>query len=323
MNLALLRRHNGPVRLNSLQSREINLALQPMNQAKSSSASFLPAVAIVAVLTVAYWSSVQMLVRVWDTPDYSHGYLVPPFAAFLLWIRRDLFTMDNQGGTGVGAILVFAAALFFVAAGVLGFKLIGAFSLIPAVAGIILMMGGWSMLRWSWPAILFLVFMIPLPMSLETMATQPLRRVGTMASTYILQTMGLPAIAEGNVIQLTEQKIGVAEACSGLRMLMSSAALAFGLAFMINRPLWERALIVLSAIPIAIITNVIRIVVTGICYEYLNAETAEHFFHDLAGYFMMPIALGMLWLEMEILSRLTIERSASPTLLGPVAKPAR
>ncbi len=294
-----------------------------MKQAKPSSASFLPAVAIVAVLTVVYWSSMRMLLSYWDTPDYSHGYLVPPFAAFLLWVRRDTFSMDNKGGAWLGAILIFASALFFVAAGVLGFKSIGAFSIIPAIAGIVLMAGGWAMLRWSWPAILFLIFMIPLPVAIETMATQPLRRVGTMASTYILQTMGLPAIAEGNVIQLSDQKIGVAEACSGLRMLMSSAALAFGLAFMINRPLWERALIVLSAVPIAIITNVIRIVVTGICYEYLSAETAEHFFHDLAGYFMMPIALGLLWLEMEILSRLTIERSASPTLLGPVAKPAR
>jgi exosortase len=302
----------------------MNLALQQlMNQAKTSSASFLPAVAILAVLTVVYWSSMRMLLHFWDTPDYSHGYLVPPFAAFLLWIRRDMFSMDNQGGAWLGAILIFAAALFFVAAGVLGFKSIGAFSIIPAITGIVLMVGGWGMLRWSWPAILFLVFMIPLPVAIEAMATQPLRRIGTMASTYILQTMGLPAIAEGNVIQLSEQKIGVAEACSGLRMLMSSAALAFGLAFMINRPIWERGLIVLSAIPIAIITNVIRIVVTGICYEYLSAETAEHFFHDLAGYFMMPIALGLLWLEMEILSRLTIERTASPTLLGPVAKPAR
>lgn len=301
----------------------MNLALLLMNKPNSSSTSFLPAVAIVAVLTVVYWSSMRMLLHFWDTPDYSHGYLVPPFAAFLLWVRRDLFSMDNQGGAWLGAILIFASALFFVAAGVLGFASIGAFSLIPAIAGIVLMMGGWGMLRWSWPAILFLVFMIPLPVAIETMATQPLRRVGTMASTYILQTMGLPAIAEGNVIQLSDQKIGVAEACSGLRMLMSSAALAFGLAFMINRPLWERGLIVLSALPIAIITNVIRIVVTGICYEYFSAEAAEHFFHDLAGYFMMPIALGLLWLEMEILSRLTIERTASPTLLGPVAKPAR
>ena len=145
----------------------------------------------------------RLLVDIWDTPDYSHGYLVPFFAAFLLWVRRDMIAVDNRGGAWLGAVLIFLSALFFVAAGVLGFKLIGAFSLIPAVAGIVLMVGGWSMFRWSWPAIVFLVFMIPLPMSLETMATQPLRRIGTYASTYILQTIGLPAIAEGNVILLS------------------------------------------------------------------------------------------------------------------------
>lgn len=296
-----------------------------MNKPESrlSNSSLIAAAVIVVVLGVVYWSSMRMLVRVWDEPDYSHGYLVPFFAAFLLFLRRDMIQLDNQRGVVLGAILVFTSALFFVAAGVLGFKLIGAFSLIPAIAGIVLMIGGWSMLRWSWPVIVFLIFMIPLPMSLETMATQPLRRIGTIASTYILQTAGLKAIAEGNVIQLSEQPIGVAEACSGLRMMMTSLALAFGLVFIIQRPWWERALIVVSAVPIAIITNVIRIVVTGFCYEFLSSDAAEHVFHNLAGYFMPPIALGLLWLEMEILSRLTIERGSGPTLLSPVAKPAQ
>ncbi len=203
--------------------------------------------------------------------------------------------------------------------GVLGFNLIIAFALIPCVAGIVLMLGGWPLMRWSWPAILFLVFMIPLPVALETMARIPLQKIGTRASTYILQTLGLPAVAEGNVIQLSDYPIGVAEACSGLRMLMTSAALTFALAFILNRPVWERLVILASAVPIALLTNIIRITVTGICYEYFGQEVAEKVFHDVAGLLMMPMAVGLLWLEIVILSRLTTEPPEGPTLAGVLA----
>ncbi|MHB8866907.1 MAG: exosortase/archaeosortase family protein [Pirellulaceae bacterium] len=282
--------------------------------------AILATLVIVLVMAVVYWPSMRMLTRVWETPDYSHGYLVPLFAGFLLWVRRDMLKFENMRGSWFGVLLILASALFFVGAGVLGFKLIGAFSLLPALAGIVLMIGGWSMFRWAWPAIVFLGFMIPLPVAMETMATQPLRRVGTLASTYILQTVGLPAISEGNVILLSDYEIGVAEACSGLRMLMTSGALAFGLAFIVQRPLWERFLIVLSAVPIALITNIFRIAITGLCYEFAGQELADHVFHNVAGWLMMPMAVGLLWLELAILSRLTIEPQQGPAMVGALAK---
>ena len=280
----------------------------------------IPVAVIIIVLVLVYWQSMRMLTRVWQTPDYSHGYLVPAIAAFLLWIRRDLLTLENTRGSWWGVPLILTSALLYVGAEVLGFKLIGVFSLIPCLAGIVLLIGGWSMIRWSWPAIIFLGFMIPLPVSLETAATYPLRRIGTIASTYILQTVGLPAIAEGNVILLSEYEIGVAEACSGLRMLMTSGALAFGLAFIIKRPLWERVLIVLSAVPIALATNVLRIAITGLCFDLVGPELADKVFHVLAGWLMMPMAVGLLWLELAILSRLTIEPQEGPAMVGALAK---
>lgn len=279
----------------------------------------VPAALIVIVLIAAYWQSMGMLTRFWQTPDYSHGYLVPAFAALLLWIRRDMLVLDRTRSSWWGALLIVLSAAFYLAAEVLGIKLIGAFSLLPCLAGIVLLIGGWPMLRWSWPAIVFLGFMIPLPVSLESAATQPLRRIGTIASTYILQTLGLRAVAEGNIITLSEYEIGVAEACSGLRMLMTSGALAFGLAFIIKRPVWERVVIVLSAVPIALATNVLRIVMTGLCYEFFNKEVAELVFHDVAGWLMMPMAVGLLWVEMVILSRLIIEPKQGPTLAGALA----
>lgn len=287
---------------------------QDPKRPSSSAALAIPILLVAGVLAYAYWPSLRMLTRVWETPDYSHGWLVPPFAALLLYIRRDMFQLEGSRGSWWGAALILLSALAYVGAEVLGFKLIGAFSLLPCLAGIALTLGGWSMLRWSWPAIVFLGFMIPLPMALETAATYPLRRIGTIASTYILQTCNLPAVAEGNVINLSNQTIGVAEACSGLRMLMTSVALAFALVIIINRPWWERVIILLSAVPIALITNIIRIVVTGLCYEYFSKELAEKVFHDYAGYMMMPMAALLLWAEMTVLSHLTIEPEQGPRL---------
>ncbi len=276
-------------------------------------------VAIVAVLALVYAHAFRILVRIWEQPDYSHGYLVPAFAAFLLWIRRDMIPRRELSGSWWGVTLIFLSALLYLTAGILGFNLIIAFAVIPCVAGIVLLLGGWPLMRWSWPAIFFLVFMIPLPVALETMARIPLQRIGAIASTYILQTLGLPAVAEGNVIQLSDYPIGVAEACSGLRMLMTSAALTFGLAFVLQRPLWERLVILVSAVPIALITNIMRITVTGLCFEYFGQEVAEKVFHDLAGLLMMPIAVGLLWLEIAILSRLTIEPEQGPAFAGALA----
>lgn len=282
-------------------------------------AAAIPAAVILVVMALVYWQALRMLTRVWQQPDYSHGFLVPVFAALLLWVRRDLYKPHEMRGSWWGVPLIVAASLLYLGAEIIGMKLLGVFSLIPCVAGIVLIVGGWSMFYWTWPAILCLGFMIPLPSSVEAMATAPLRRIGTIASTYLLQTLGLAAVAEGNIISLSDHQIGVAEACSGLRMLMSSAALAYGLAFIIQRPLWERLIILLSALPIALATNVFRIVLTGLCYEYAGPELAERVFHDFAGWLMMPMAIGLLWLLMTILSHLTIEPPQGPSLAGALA----
>jgi len=129
-----------------------------------------------------------------------------------------------------------------------------------------------------------------------------LQQVATVGSTYLMQLLGLPAVAEGNVIFLSESTLGVAEACSGIRMLMSFFALTTALCFVIDRSLWEKCLVWLSAPLIAIVANVLRITATGLAYEFGSAKLADLIFHDLAGWLMMPVGLGLLWLEFLLLS---------------------
>jgi exosortase len=276
--------------------------------------------ALALCLVWAYWTTIQELWRRWsDQPQYSHGYFVPIFAGVLLWWRRDMLESKTLRGSWWGLpVLVFGVAM----------RLAGAYyfydtfdflSLLPVFVGICLLLGGWYALWWSWPAILFLIFMIPMPFRLETAMAQPLQQIATRISTYTLQTLGLPAIAEGNTILIEEARIGVVEACSGLRMLTVFIALAMGFIFMIDRPIWERAILLASAIPIALISNIVRITVTGAMHSMGLSKAADVFFHDVAGWFMMPLAVALLALELWLLSKVFIVvKPVAPLPLGPL-----
>jgi exosortase len=180
-------------------------------------------------------------------------------------------------------------------------------ALLPCLAGLAVLLGGKPALRWAWPAIAFLAFMVPMPFSIQNAMPHPLQRVATLASTCALQTLGLPALAEGNVIVLGETRIGVVEACSGLNMLVIFFALSTAVALLIDRPLWKKLVLVACAVPIALVANVARVTVTVILHETVGHKAADLVFHDLAGWLMMPFALVLLWLELKVLARLPME----------------
>jgi exosortase len=198
-----------------------------------------------------------------------------------------------------------------------------AIALLPCLAGLAVLFGGKAALRWSWPAIAFLAFMVPLPYRAEIALAHPLQRVATRASNYSLQTLGLPAVAEGNVIFMNETQIGVVEACSGLSMLVIFFALSTALTFVVDRPWWQKILLILSAVPIALIANITRITVTGVMHETVGHEAANLVFHDLAGWLMMPFALVLLWIELQIFARLFVEVARpAPLAVSPLGVPA-
>jgi exosortase len=203
------------------------------------------------------------------------------------------------------------------------FEWLDAVSLLPTLAGICVLLGGRAALGWAWPAICFLLFMVPLPYRVETALGLPLQRMATIASTYVLQTLGLPALAEGNVILLASGRIGVAQACSGLSMMLIFFALSTALVIVVHRPRLDKAIVVLSALPIAVLVNVARIAATGVAQEKFGPEVAHAIFHDAAGWLMMPLALGLLGLELWLLSRLLPETEASrPLMIGLPTPPA-
>ncbi len=260
-----------------------------------------------------YWETMVHIVGVWwSTPDYGHGFFVPIFAGFLLWQRQEMVDPWPDRGTlwGLPFFAVFALIRWFNL--FLNYER-DIDSLLPFLVGVTLVLGGWRALRWAWPSILFLIFMVPLPDFLAAALGAKLQRIATIMSVYVLQTIGIPAIALGegsNVIQLSkpENQLDVERACSGLRMMTLFFAVCVGACFVLRLPVWKKIVLIVSAVPIAIISNVFRIVLTGMLTEWINKDVGN-FVHDHAGWLMMIWAMLIIWGEMSLLSALVIETS--------------
>jgi exosortase len=281
---------------------------QPKGESLSAVAAVGAAV-LCALFLGSESKSLSWMYNVWTTnPDNSHGLLVPFFAIALLWTRRAMRPSENSRVSWVafslGALLICGATAMICFSIYARVNVVGGASVVPFAAGICLCYGGWAGARWAWPSVLFLVFMVPLPKQIGTQLGSTLQHVATISSTFLMQLLGMPAVAEGNVIFLTHNSLGVAEACSGIRMLMSFFALTTALCFMVERAAWEKALIWISAPVIAVVANVLRITATGIAYEFGSERLAELIFHDLAGWLMMPVGLLLLWIELFLLARL-------------------
>jgi exosortase len=266
-----------------------------------------------AALLWSYWPLLAETAGRWaQDPQYSHGFLVPVFSAVLLWLRRRQLDGVATGLNWWGLPFLLLGAVLRLAASYTFFDWLGVFSLLPCLAGLAVLFAGWRGLRWAGPAIAFLIFMIPWPYRLEIALAHPLQRVATLASTYALQTLGVAALEEGNTIVLDEVRLEVIDACSGLSMIAAFLALATAMAMLIRRPWWEKTLLVLSAVPIAVVVNVLRITVTGVMHVVAGSQIADLVFHDLAGWLMMPAALVLLWLELKFLARAVVEKARKP-----------
>ena len=279
---------------------------------------------IAGVRASVLWLTVGLLATAWSygstlvamserwlaDPQYSHGWLVPLFSLYLLIHRRNLLAADTfqprLWGLGIVALALairgFAVAIYQ--------PWLDAASLLICVAGLFATAGGVAGLRWAWPSIIMLGFMIPLPFRVQFLLGSTLQTLATNASTYLLQSFGVPAVAEGNVILLSQSRIGIVEACNGLSMLLTFFALAAGFVLLLERKWWYGVILIASAAPIAVAANVVRITVTGMLYEAEQNRLARIVFHDLAGWLMMPLGVSMLALVVWYLDRVLTIRQA-------------
>jgi len=281
-----------------------------------------PALVLGLGLVWAYGSVLAALFQRWRAdPQSSHGFLIPLLAVFLLWQRREQKPADWPTTYNWWGVALLAVAGLFRLLGVyLSFDWLDSMSLVISVAGLVILVGGWQAWRWAWPAVVYLVFMIPLPYQIETALSGPLQRLATQASTFTLQMLGYPAISEGNIIVLEHTRVGVNEACNGLGMLVAFFAISTAVALVCDRPLLDRVILFLSAIPIGVLMNLLRIAATAIAHQTLGPEAANRIFHDYAGWLMMPFALGMMLLELWLLQNLLVPPKEVDSALGRTAR---
>lgn len=268
------------------------------------------------VLALAYAPNLLELGRTWGNDEnYQHGFLVIPIAAFILWRRLDEKPLEPGTRLGTapwwGWTLLVAALVARAVAYERSLQWVETATLLPAIVGLVWAFGGLPLLHRAWPAILFLVFMLPLPAAVNGLIALPLQRIAATGSRFLLQLSGFWVVQQGNVLQLTtpfgNRALDVALACSGLKMLMTLAATVTATIMLIPLPLWKRVVLLVSAVPIALLSNITRIVTTGWCYYYVKGEAGQHWAHDISGWMMMPLALILVGLELQVLAWLTPE----------------
>ena len=244
----------------------------------------------------------------WTTePQYSHGFAIPLMALGLGWYSRGKFLPGVARSNIFGLSLIIIGIVGHVAAIYFYVEAIDAISFVVTVCGTTLLIWGRRAFAALWPSVLFLGFMLPLPFQIERALSDPLQVLGASEAAWYIQACGIPAIAQGNIILMGDTQLGVAEACSGLRMLMVFFAISTAAVIVSKRTIWEKMLILFSALPIALICNVLRIVATAIAHQSLGREIADLVFHDVSGWLMMPLAMLLLFLELKLLDFLFIE----------------
>ncbi len=253
------------------------------------------AVAVVAMLAflALYRDVLVRLVDAWlHDPNYSHGFLVAPLCAYLAWQRREILSRSAGSLAGVGGMVVSFAMLL---AGDLGAELfLTRVSMIAMLASLTLFVAGWrGTFRLALPLALLLLT-IPVPAILFNQVAFPLQLLASRAGEGALTLLRIPVLREGNVIVLSTATLEVAEACSGIRSLMSLLSLALVYGYFTHRRAGARAALVLASVPIAICANAARVAGTGAAAHFYGAAAAEGFLHTFSGWLMFLVAFALL-----------------------------
>lgn len=261
-----------------------------------------------------YAETLVRLVRHWyDDPDFSHGFFVPLFSAFVVWTNRKQLARLEAQPSWFGLVVV-GAALLVLTVGLLGAELfLARFSLILLLSGLVIHFLGWSHFRALLFPLAFLLLMIPIPAIIFNQIAFPLQLFASQLAAELLALCGVPVLREGNVIRLPTMTLEVVEACSGIRSLVSLTTLAIIYGYLMEPRIWKRVLLALAAIPIAVAANGLRIVGTGLLGEYWDPDKAQGFFHTFSGWLIFVLSLLMLFAAhglMKFFSRKPAEGNA-------------
>jgi exosortase len=261
-----------------------------------------------SLVGVLFWAvfhaEIIRVVRVWmHDASWSHGFLIPVFSLYLIHQRKHaLLHLDRIRPcySGLGLLMAFIAFYMFNVASPSGYAYFRSVAVVGALGSIVLLLGGGAVLRKTWLPVLYLMFAVPIPQRYYVALTLPMRQMAaTVAAALLNLTSSVQTSVNGVVIdvifqgQPVEPSLNVAEACSGMRLLMAFVALGVAMAYVHARPIWQRLVLVVSTIPIALLCNIVRVTVTGFLYVFVNPDYTHGIYHDALGVAMLPLALGL------------------------------
>ncbi len=275
-----------------------------------------------ALLAVAAYSifhvEIYSIVYRWlNDSSWSHGFIIPFFSLYFLNQRKKEILQFKPHTSWLGLIfLVCCLAFYLLVMFVYKFGYLRSLIIIPMLGSMVLFIGGWELMKYTWLPIGFLVFAIPLPERIYTDMTIPMRRLAAAIAVQFLNLVnGLEASASGVIIDVVykgvklEPALDIAEACSGMRLLMAFFALGVAMAYLHYRPMWQRLVLLASTLPIAVFCNVVRVTITGFIYILWDPMYAQGIYHDMLGLLMLPLAFGLYGLLAWFMSELFVDES--------------
>lgn len=275
--------------------------------------SWVPCAAIISFLVLvigwSFWPIMTALFHAWQADDdYSSGQLIPLVVVFLIWRDRRSLRQCTWVPCwwGIGLVLLSLGVRTY---GMLFMSVsLPKYSLMLCISGVVLTVAGWRVFCRVFWGLAFLFLAVPLPRPIHNAIAGPLQGLATSGAVFFLEAFSIPVNQQGNVVMLgNEIPMAVAEACSGLRMLTAFVVVSAFVAQMVRRPRWQKATLVVSSIPIAVVANIIRIFLTAIVMIHISVDVGEKFFHDFAGFVMMPAAVVLIFGVIWLMDRLVLE----------------
>jgi len=280
--------------------------------------NYLKMLIIAGLFCFLFHNEIGRIVNRWLTDSsWSHGFLIPLFSLYFInQHKKEILSLQTRPNY-LGLFFLILGIAFYALNGASpsGYAYLQPISMIAVLGAVVLFLGGWRLVKYTWLPIAFLVFAVPLPQRYYVAFTMPMRHLAAEISAVLLNLLGdLEATASGVVIDVIYkgrhlEPLNVAEACSGMRLLMAFLALGVAMAYLHYRPVWQRIVLLASTIPIAILCNIVRVTITGFIYVLLHPRYTQGIYHDMLGLGMLPLAFALYGFLAWFMASLFVEES--------------
>jgi exosortase len=286
--------------------------------------SYIKIIILAAAVYGVFHVEIYSIVHRWLTDSsWSHGFLIPFFSLYFInQKKKEMLTAQFRPNYLGLVFLICNLVLYLLFVFVYRFGYLMDIMIIPVIGSLVLFIGGWKLVKYTWLPVIYIFFAIPIPTSIYNDLTIPLRaHDAQIAAVFLNLVKGLEANASGVIIDIVykgvklEPGLDVAEACSGMRLLMAFLALGVAMAYLHDRRIWQRLILVASTVPIAILCNIVRVVITAFIYVLWDPRYAQGIYHDMLGMAMLPLAFGLYGALAWFMSNLVVEETVQKEVI--------